>query len=85
MADNYFNDSVITPSSEFAAITPSDSTYLTDIPKAVYVGTGGDLVAINASGDAITFANVPDGTTLPIRPKRINSTGTVAADIVGIY
>ena len=85
MADNYFNDSVITPSSEFAAISPSDSTYLTEIPKSLYVGTGGNLVAINAVGDAITFTNVPSGSVLPIRPKRVNATSTTATGIVGIY
>ena len=85
MADNYFNDSVITPSSEFADITPSDSAYLTDIPKSLYVGTGGSLVAIYAAGDAVTFANVPSGTVLPIRPRRVNATSTTATGIVGIY
>lgn len=85
MADEFFDDSVISPSVNFSAITPSDTAYLTSIPKAIYVGVGGNVVAVNASDVAVTLKNIPDGTVLPIRPTRINATSTTATDIVGLY
>lgn len=59
----------------FAAVTPSDNTDISpaggtisseNVGVCLYVGTGGDLVAVSPSGDVVTFANVPDGTFMPI-------------------
>lgn len=69
---------------EFFAITPDDEEDLIQIPRAVWVGTGGDIVVIGEAGtDAVTLANVPDGTLLPISPTRVTEAST-ASDIVGI-
>ena len=72
------------PTNDFAAITPSDTKSIARNARALYVGTGGDVVAINASGEAVTFANVPDAMILPIATKRVNATGTTASDIVAL-
>ena len=69
---------------EFFAITPDDDVDLLQVPRAVWVGTGGDLVIIGPAGSsAVTLANVPDGTLLPISPTRITE-ATTASDLVGI-
>lgn len=47
----------VAPPSAFAAITPSDSTDLTNITtKGVFVGTGGNLVVKGLDGVQATFA-----------------------------
>ena len=65
------------------AITPADATDLVDVPRALWVGTGGDLSLAMASG-IITLKAVPAGSLLPVRPLRVRATGTTAADIVGL-
>ena len=70
------------------AIVPSDATPLVESPKFFYVGTGGN-VSVIAMGDStltpVLLKNVPAGFYLFVRVSHIRSTGTTAADIVGIY
>lgn len=74
------------PAPNAEAVTPHDTTELTNISRALWIGTGGDVTVLMAgTGTAILFANVPDGTLLPIRVKRVNDTGTDADDIVAIW
>lgn len=81
----YHQDQDVSPATDFAAVTPHDSTNFTTVPRAIYVGGAGNLVAIGAGGDAVTFVGVAAGTLLPIRPTRINSTNTTATSIVALY
>lgn len=81
----YLSADQTAPSDSYVAVTPSDSTNLTQVTRAIYVGTGGNLVAVTEGGQAITFANVAAGSILPIRAKRINATNTTASNIVALY
>lgn len=69
----------------FFAITKSDTVNFAGFVRGIYVGTTGDVVAINDLGTAITFASVPAGAILPIRAIRVNSTSTTASNMVGLY
>jgi hypothetical protein len=89
MADMFVGDSLITAARTAFAITKSDTTnYLTGnglvVPKALYVGSPGDLV-VQLVGDSgtVTFVNVGGGSILPIRPQRVLA-ATTAANIVGL-
>jgi len=76
----------ILPAINFLAVTPSDTVDLLPTgARALYVGTGGDVVAINASGDPITFKNVPSGAFMPIYTTRVNATDTTADDIIALF
>ena len=66
------------------AVTPSDSTDLTTVSRAIYVGVTGNIAAVLANNDVVTFTAVPVG-ILPIRCKRINSTNTTATNMVALY
>lgn len=70
------------------AVTPSDSVNFTMEARALYVGTGGNVVLVaydqNGQKAAVTFSNVPDGTILPVRASRVNSTSTTASNIVAL-
>jgi hypothetical protein len=67
----------------FFAITPSDDDDLPEYPRAVWVGTGGDIELVGEPGaDPVVLKNVADGTLLLISPTRITE-GTTASDLVG--
>ncbi|HEX8300736.1 spike base protein, RCAP_Rcc01079 family [Sphingomonas sp.] len=88
MADQFSNaaDRVSAPATRGVAVTPHDGNALTDIPKALFIGTGGIVTArgVNASADTI-FKNVPSGSVLPFRASHVRATGTTATDIVALY
>lgn len=65
-------------------ITANNAEPVSEVTRAVYVGTAGDLTATFASGETVTFKNVAAGTILPIRISHVLSTGTTAADLVGL-
>lgn len=78
---------------KWVAITKSDTINIGEItaddgnallPMAVYVGGAGDVVAVASNNSTATFTAVA-GSTLLIRPKRINSTSTTASAMVALY
>jgi hypothetical protein len=73
------------PADHAEALTPSDTTTLGETPSALWIGGGGDLRVTMMGGAVITYAAVPDGTWMPIRVRRVWSTGTTASDIVGVW
>lgn len=87
MTDPFTNvaDSVSAPATRLVAVVPHDTNPLSDVPKALYVGTGGTIVLAGIAGSDATLANVPDGTILPIRARFVRASGTTAQAIVGLY
>lgn len=73
------------PAQSGEAVTKSDTVELSHVSRGVYVGGAGDVVAIMADGTSLTFSSVPAGTILPIRAKRIHSTGTSATNMLALY
>lgn len=78
------SDSSTSSAADFDEVTKSDTTVL-QRTRGIYVGTGGDLAVKSIRGTTCIFANVPDGTLLPIRVLQVLSTGTDASDIVALY
>jgi hypothetical protein len=72
------------PAEHAEAVTPSDSTDLAVVSRALWVGGAGDVAVIMASGAAATFANVAAGTHLPVRVSRVKSTGTTGTLILAL-
>ena len=85
MADIYSSlaNGLDSPYSHAAAITPHDSTDLSQTTLAIYVGVTGDVTAI-IDGNAILFKAVPVG-VLRIRCTRVNSTATTATNMVALW
>lgn len=73
------------PGEGAAAVTPNDSTDLTVIARALYIGGAGDVKIDAADGSTVTFSGVFAGSILPVRAARVYSTGTTATNIVAIY
>lgn len=79
-------DSVSSPATRGVAVTPHDSNPLGDIPKALFVGSGGNLVLRGSGGGSdVTLRNIPSGSLIPFRASFVRATGTSAADIVALY
>lgn len=80
----HLTDSTIAPSRAPFAVTPHDVNELPILPKALYVGTGGDVVVrgVDAAAD-VTYRNVPAGAYLMVRAAFVRATGTTAAHIIG--
>ena len=66
-------------------VTPDDDTDLAVIPRALYVGTGGDLAIRDMAGNVEVRKNVPAGTEISFRAVRVMATGTTASDILAIW
>jgi len=64
------------------AVTPHNTNELTNVSRAIYVGTGGNLVIVMQGGAEVTLTGVVASTWLPIRIKKVKLTGTTASDIV---
>ncbi|NLS28144.1 hypothetical protein S2M10_31530 [Sphingomonas sp. S2M10] len=84
MADKYQGtaDTIIGPSRKCFDITPSDTVALPDVPKGIYVGTGGNITGrlVDDTTDHV-WKNLGSG-FLPLRFAFIRSTGTTAADLI---
>lgn len=86
MADSFSDRGVGTsdPASNGAAVTPHDDNELSQVTRALYVGTTGDVAVTMKGGGNVTYPNVPVG-WMPIRVTKVLSTGTTASDIVAVW
>ncbi len=67
------------------AIAPHDGNELAIVPKALYVGTGGQITLRGVSGVTdVVFKNVANGQILDVRAQFVRATGTTASDIVAL-
>ena len=87
MADLYASTtpSLTSPAIDGAVVVPSDTVQLAQVSRAIYVGSTGDIAAELASGTQVTFTAVPAGMILPLRLRKIRSTGTSATNIVALW
>ena len=78
-------ESTMTPSDNCFAITPDDVNELPFLTKAIYIGSGGDLVAfVGNSATPVTFKNLVSGSVLDVRVRIVRLSGTTAGDLVGL-
>ncbi|KUO53190.1 MAG: hypothetical protein APF82_00965 [Sphingomonadales bacterium BRH_c42] len=87
MQDNYApgGDSVISSSRNPYAITPHDTDPLPIVPKAIFVGTAGDVTLRGVNGEAdVTFRNLVAGYELCVRASHVRATGTTASDLIAL-
>jgi hypothetical protein len=81
----YEHPSLMSSAAHVEAVTPSDSTDLTRISKAIWVGTGGNIQVTTldmADGTSTIIPGVQNGTLLHIHAKRIWAASTTASGIV---
>lgn len=86
MSDDFSSheEGLNSPADDAEAVTIG--TALSKTTRGLYVGVGGDIsVNMAGTGTAIIFKGVTTGTVLPIRITQVNTTGTTATDMVGLY
>lgn len=82
----YGRKEFIGPYTDGFAITPSDSTDLPHVTRAIYVGGAGPIsILFRDNPTPVTFAAVPVGTVLMVRAARVRATGTTATNLIGLY
>lgn len=74
----------VTPYNLITDIAVSDTVDLNRPAQAIYVGSGGDVVAVPQNGAAVTFVGVPTGAILPILAYRVNDSDTDADALVAL-
>lgn len=72
------------PASSGFVILPDDDANLLETTRGLYVGSGGDIAVVMASGASVVLTNIPSGSILPLRVSRVLDTGTTADGIVGL-
>ena len=80
-----YSQNLNSPIRSGAPITPNYGSDLPVMPRAIYVGIGGDLAVILADGDSVTLAAVPGGIILPVRARRVRQSGTSASALVALW
>lgn len=88
MTTDYFDgqsDAAFQPARRAFAIAPHATNEVDPLPKALYIGTGGNVTlrAVNGSAD-VTFKNLASGQILDVRAQYVRVSGTTATDIVGL-
>ncbi len=86
MTDRFstYRGGLTAPAEHAFAITPHESNALEEVTRGIWVGTGGNVVCrLVSSGADVSFANVPDGTMLPVRASHVRATST-ASGLVGL-
>ena len=76
---------LVCPVENVFAVTPHDTNELAYATRGVYVGTAGDLKVTTVGGQSVTFTGLAAGIVHPLRVKLVFSTGTTAANILGLY
>lgn len=73
------------PATSAAAVTPHDTNELSNVTTRVFVGGAGNLKVTMMDGTDVTFTGVTAGSVLPIRVRRVYSTGTTATNIAAMW
>jgi hypothetical protein len=82
-ATNYSPTFPMYPASA-ATVTPSDTVNLS-APSVIYVGVGGTVRVLTATGDDVTFVGVAAGTVIPVQVLRVFNTALTASNLVAVY
>ena len=87
MMDSFKNlsDSPDFSARKLVAVTPHNSNDLAYTTKALFIGTGGNIVVLAEDDTVAVTLKVTDGQILPVRAKRVLETNTTATGIVGMY
>ncbi len=86
MGDVYdiFRTHLESPAKDAFAISGNDNTDLANSTRSIYVGGSGNIKLTTIDGSTVTFNGAIAGSILPIRAKRIFSTGTTATNLIGL-
>jgi hypothetical protein len=67
------------------AVTPDDSTELTNVSRALYIGGAGNASVLMADGTTVTLTGLLVGHVYQVAVQRVNATSTTATNITSLY
>jgi len=76
---------LLSPASNAAAVTPSDTNDLAFASKRLWIGGTGAVKVNTVGGSTVTYTGVPAGAYLNVRASRVFATGTTATNIIAEY
>jgi hypothetical protein len=76
---------LVSPASNAAAVTPSDTVDLAFASKRLWVGGAGNVKVTLVGGTTVIYTAVPAGVYLVVRASRVYATLTTATSIVAEY
>jgi len=83
MADTFQNYPASLEQPATKAFDVSVGATLDPTPRALFVGTGGDVTVELLNGGTVTFKNLADASVLPVRAAKVTAVSG-AADIIGL-
>lgn len=72
------------PPRTFETVTPHDSNDFAKVCRAIYVGTTGNVAAVDVDGNVWIHKAVPAGSYVLGLFRRVNLTNTTAADMLAV-
>jgi hypothetical protein len=90
MSDNFakFSNTLDAPAKNGYAISPNDSADLAVSTRSIYVGGAGNIkleLVGDAAGTFVILNSAVAGSILPLRVRKVWSTGTTASNLVALY
>jgi len=82
--NNNWDASFNGPAQRAEAVTPADSTDLTDVARGFYVGVGGDVKVTMLGGVDMLYGGMLAGQYYPFAITKVFSGTTTAASIVAV-
>jgi hypothetical protein len=79
-----FGPGLESPATRLATVTPSDTTNLAFVSRALNAATAGSVRVTTLGGDTETVT-IAAGTAFPLRATRIWQTGTTATGLVVMF
>lgn len=83
-ADRFGPAALADPAEHAFAITPNDTTDLSYVTRAIWVGGAGNLNVVMLSGATVLFSGIAAGTLMRVRASRVMATSTTATLLVGM-
>ena len=86
MTDRFRNSSsgLDGPTIDAFDISPNDAADISEVTRAIYVGSAGDLNVVTKAGTQLLFTGLSGGSVLPIPVSRVLATNTTADNIIGL-
>lgn len=79
----YEGDKSTSPSRKPYALVPHDTNPLPDIPKGIYVGTGGNVTLRGVNGtEDVVYKNLANGSYISVAAAYVRAAGTTATDLI---
>ena len=89
MPDNRFENLKLAWTQPFddyrPAVFDADLKAAGTMPRALYIGGGGNLAVVNAIGVEVVFTALQTGQIVPIRPIQMNTVNTTATAVLMLY